>query len=187
MHHLLIQQAIIDEIHKQAFAGGNKALDETRFNGDNIQPALLAKGIKCEEIEKWLAYLSLQEYIKLTADDHTRNPFYITLEKKGLEAHISKYFIEQRDDKKREVIRSCVQISSQFILGTVGLIAFLITTGKSCTSTTKLQSEFSKEQKTQTAIFANSHDRKASYDTVTQRLFYLDTIFVGVDTVFLDK
>lgn len=134
MHHLLIQQAIIDEVHKQAFADGNKAISDTKFDGDKIQPALLAKGIKWDEMEKWLAYLAVQKYITLTADNHTRQPFYITLEQKGLEAHISKYFIEQFQDKRREVIRSWVQICSQTILGAIGLTAFLITTGKSCTT-----------------------------------------------------
>jgi hypothetical protein len=129
MHHLLIQQAIIDEVWNQAFADGRKALKDTTFDGDRILKP---------EIEKWLAYLALQDYVTLSANDHTRNPLFITLKERGLEAKISNYFKEKYEDRIRENTRTYVQIASQAILGLIGLIAFVITIGKSCNGCTKL-------------------------------------------------
>lgn len=136
MHYLLIQQAIIDEIYKQAFADGRKALEETKFDGQKIMPALLAQQIKFDEIDKWLAYLAIEDYISLTADDHHRNPVYITLKRKGQQAEISRYFKEKYNDRRRENTKTYIQIFSQATLGVIGLLAFVITVGKSCTTHT---------------------------------------------------
>lgn len=137
MHPLLIQQAIIDEIVRQAFIDGNKALNETKFDGQRIMPTLLAQKLTFDEIQKWVAHLAMDGYILLTSDDHHRNPMYITLTKTGSQAEISKYFKEQWKERKRILIKDWTQITSQLVLGTIGLIAFLITTGKSCTNSSK--------------------------------------------------
>lgn len=191
MHYLLIQQAIIDEVVKQAFADGNKAIDDTKFNLDKIQPALLAKGLTFEVIEKWTAYLAMDGYFKMWSETHHRNPAYVTLTQKGLQAEISKYFEEKYYDRRRENRKTYIQMFSQGTLGIIGLIAFLITTGKSCTNPNKSNSECKlkspDQQKTQTVIIANPHASKANYDTVAQKLFYLDTFYIGVDTVFVER
>lgn len=190
MHYLLIQQAIIDEVVKLAFSQGNKALKDTAFNLELISPALQAKGIPIDEIEKWVAFLALDGYFEMTAESHHRNPAYVTISKKGLQAEISKYFQTKYDQLIKDRNKYWVDLVAQIIIGATAIIAILMSSkpcNKSQTEPTQEQSVNIYSGRHETILTPTRQVNKLYYDSVAQKFFYLDTFYVVMDTVFVGK
>lgn len=176
MHYLLIQQAIMDEVLKQAYAQGNKALAEYKVEGFQINAALNRMEISDEDIDKWLAALHLEEYVVLTAEDHTRNPFYITPTKKGVLASHAKHFEEKYKEKCKVDTKDYIQIGYQFALGVIAILAFLSATGKSCNKLTIQQIQAQPEARGSAIV------ETKSFPTLQPSKFYSLSIDAWLDT-----
>ena len=136
MNNLLIQQLIIDEVVKLTQAQGFKALSESRFDSRILNQVLIGKGLNNAEIDKWVAYLHIEGYINLTADDHNRNPTYITLTPKGMAVETSQYFKELYDEKNKGRWKYWVDLISQTVVGVTAIVAVVLST-KSCSKEDK--------------------------------------------------
>lgn len=126
MHPLIIQQAIITEIANQVKLQGLKALNESKVDVQLIAPALISKCISAEDIDRWLAHLHIEGYVKITADDHRRNPRYIQLLPKGLSAEASNYFKDNHKQLRKSEIKYWVDVIGQFIIGVTAILALLV-------------------------------------------------------------
>lgn len=191
MHYLLKLQIIIDEIVRLVQAQGFKALEEARFDHTLLFAPLSRYSWTNEEIGKWLAYLHIEGYIRLTADDHHRNPTFIILTPKGMSAETSKYFKEKYDQKKWSNIKYWIEVPSLFVVGVTAIIALLISGSESCNKSKRTQYQVPSINIYNTIsdpkLNPTHRENKLLYDTVAKKLFYLDTFYIGVDTVFVEK
>lgn len=175
MHYLLIQQAIIDEVGIQVKKQGLKALAESRFDYALIIPSLTNRGITAEERDKWVANLHIEGYLKLTADNHHRNPTYITLLPKGLSAESSGYFKQKYNELRKANLKYWIELFSQFIVGVTAIVAIFMS-GKSCnksqTPPEQTQSVNIYNNQPQTKEDSSRHGSRQNYPTSDEKKVY---------------
>jgi DNA-directed RNA polymerase len=152
MDGLLIRHEILTEIKKQVFDAGKTKDFITDINivDTSINPALYKLGISDEQISKWIAWLVIEEYIKLRSKDEQKRPMYITMTGKGLAAVASEYFNEQYKLNQREYWKFGVQIFQQLAVGITASIALLVSCGQ-CKKETINKASILRSYKTHTA------------------------------------